>query len=78
MKQPILIFTLFILFQSCILFPRGSDIRTGIIRSINKDTINFYGSKKKFILENMYPLKVQDTIQYTTLTNSSFPIIRKL
>lgn len=81
MKNILLLFCFILTIISCANLPQGSNIRTATIRSINGDTINFYGSKKKFILEKNTQVSIEEKIQYTILKNGTgnyLPIIRKL
>lgn len=67
-------------FYACVL-PQGSNIRTATVRFVNNDTIKFYGSAKRFILEKRNCVSIGEKIQYTILKNgheNSLPIIRKL
>lgn len=77
MKTLIFISSLF--FIGCASIPTGSNIRSGIVRTINRDTVQFYGSAKRFILIDQVAHK--EKIQYTIIKNSTqtnLPIIKKL
>ena len=74
-----LIFISCLFFIGCASLPTGSNIRTGIVKTINSDTVQFYGSLKRFILIGRVSPK--EKIQYTVIKNSTetkLPIIKKL
>lgn len=74
-----LIFISCLFFIGCASLPTGSNIRTGIVKTINSDTVQFYGSLKRFILIGRVSPK--EKIQYAFIKNSTetkLPIIKKL
>lgn len=74
-----LIFISCLFFIGCASLPTGSNIRTGIVKTINSDTIQFYGSLKRFIL--IGKVSPKEKIQYAVIKNSietKLPIIKKL
>ena len=64
-----LIFISCLFYTSCAYLPRGSNIRSGVVRTIDFDTIQFYGSAKKFIL--IGEVCMREKIQYTVIKNST-------
>lgn len=77
MKKLIFIASMF--FTSCAYLSIGSNIRSGIIKTINCDTVQFYGSAKKFILIGEVFRK--EKIQYTVVEfyiDNRLPTIKKL
>lgn len=81
MKQITIFLSLLLLLQGCIPFPTGSNIRTVTVRSISNDTVVFYGTKKKFILEKGTHVVVGETFLSTIIKNSTLKdlaVIRKL
>lgn len=64
---------------SCRSLPTGSNIRSGTIRSISNDTVNFYGKKRLYILVGK--AKIKETIQFTVIkisTDTSLCKIKKI
>lgn len=79
MKQLFFIIIIAIITSSCRVFPTGSNIRTGTVRAIHNDTVQFYGSKKLYILRGS--TMPNEKFQFTVLKNStdtSLCVIRKL
>lgn len=74
-----LIFISCLFYSSCAYLPRGSNIRSGVVKTIDFDTIQFYGSAKKFILIGEVFRK--EKIKYTVVKfyiDDRLPIIKKL
>ena len=58
-----------LLLTSCSVLPISSNVRTGTVKTIHNDTIQFYGSKRLYILQGKTTLN--EVIQYTVIKSAS-------
>lgn len=72
-------FAFSLLLTSCSVLSIGSNIRTGTVKTIHNDTIQFYGNKRLYILQGK--TTINEVIQYTVIksvSDTSICIIKKL
>ena len=72
-------FAFSLLLTSCSVLSIGSNIRTGTVKTIHSDTIQFYGNKRLYILQGK--TTINEVIQYTVIkpfSDTSLCIIKKL